>query len=202
MTMTPMSIEGAWVYTPRLLDDSRGRFLESYQAATLHEATGRTLDVAQVNTSISKAGVIRGIHFSDVPPSQAKYVSCPRGAIWDVVVDIRVGSATFGQWEGIVLDDEARRAVFLSEGLGHGFVALEDDSVAMYLCSTPYAPGREHGINPLDPDLGIEWPNVGRSGATLTPLLSDKDSEAPGLAAARAQGLLPSIDAVRELLGR
>lgn len=201
MTMTPMSIEGAWVYTPRQFDDARGRFLESYQEATLRQATGRTLKVAQANTSVSKAGVVRGIHFSDVPPSQAKYVTCPRGAIWDVVVDIRVGSPTFGQWEGIVLDDEARRAVFISEGLGHGFVALEDESVALYLCSTPYAPGREHGIDPLDPDLGIEWPTVGRDGAPLTPLLSDKDAEAPGLAVARAEGLLPTMSAVRALLG-
>lgn len=201
MTMTPMSIEGAWVYTPRQFDDARGRFLESYQEATLRQATGRTLEVAQANTSVSKAGVIRGIHFSDVPPSQAKYVTCPRGAIWDVVVDVRVGSTTFGQWEGIVLDDETRQAVFLSEGLGHGFVALEDESVALYLCSTPYAPGREHGIDPLDPDLGIEWPTVGRDGAPLTPLLSDKDAEAPGLAVARAEGLLPTMSAVRAHLG-
>jgi dTDP-4-dehydrorhamnose 3,5-epimerase len=201
VTLRALSIEGAWVYTPRQLDDDRGTFLESYQAAALSEATGRTLEVAQVNTSISAAGVVRGIHFSDVPPSQAKYVTCPRGAIWDVVVDIRVGSPTFGQWEGVLLDDVDRRAVFLSEGLGHGFISLEDASVALYLCSTPYAPGREHGVNPLDPELGIDWPDAGRDDTALTPLLSDKDTDAPGLAAAKAQGLLPTMDAVRAFLG-
>jgi len=195
-----MSIPGAWVYTPRQFGDERGTFLEAYQAVTLAEATGRVLEVAQVNTSVSREGVIRGIHFSDVPPSQAKYVTCPRGAIWDVVVDIRVGSPTFGAWEGVLLDDVDRRAVFLSEGLGHGFISLEDDSVALYLCSTPYAPGREHGIHPLDPELGIEWPSVGRSGSPLAPLLSDKDAGAPALLAARDQGLLPLMAAVQELL--
>lgn len=201
MSMEPLSIEGAWVYTPRQFADERGAFLEAYQAATLTEATGRSIDVAQVNTSISRAGVVRGIHFSDVPPSQAKYVTCPRGAIWDVVVDIRVGSPTFGTWEGVLLDDVDRRAVFLSEGLGHGFIALEDESVALYLCSTPYAPGREHGVHPLDPALGIGWPTAGRDGTALTPLLSEKDAEAPSLHEARDAGLLPTIDAVRDLLG-
>src|SRR5690606_23870900 len=113
MTTEPMSIEGAWVCTPRRFDDDRGTFLESYRAAELAEATGRTLEVAQVNTSVSRAGVVRGIHFADVPPSQAKYVSCPVGAIWDVVVDIRTGSPTFGRWEAVLLDDVDRRSVFL-----------------------------------------------------------------------------------------
>jgi dTDP-4-dehydrorhamnose 3,5-epimerase len=201
MSIEQLSIEGAWVITPRQLADDRGTFLEAFQGAALAEATGRELRVAQVNTSVSRAGVVRGIHFSDVPPSQAKYVTCPRGAIWDVVVDIRVGSPTFGRWEGVLLDDVDRRAVFLSEGLGHGFVALEDDSTAVYLCSTPYAPGREHGVHPLDPALDIAWPTTGRDGSAIRPLLSDKDAAAPTLASARDEGLLPTMDAVREFLG-
>ncbi|WP_156200577.1 dTDP-4-dehydrorhamnose 3,5-epimerase family protein [Actinotalea caeni] len=202
MTTEPMSIEGAWVCTPRRFDDDRGTFLESYRAAELAEATGRTLEVAQVNTSVSRAGVVRGIHFADVPPSQAKYVSCPVGAIWDVVVDIRTGSRTFGRWEAVLLDDVDRRSVFLSEGLGHGFVSLVDGSTAVYLCSTPYAPGREHGVDPFDTDLGIDWPRTGRDGSPLTHIVSDKDREAPSLALARDQGLLPSLADVRAFLAR
>lgn len=200
MTIEKLSIEGAWVITPRQLADDRGTFLEAFQGAALAEATGRELAVAQVNTSVSRAGVVRGIHFSDVPPSQAKYVTCPRGAIWDVVVDIRVGSPTYGQWEGVLLDDVDRKAVFLSEGLGHGFIALEDDSTAVYLCSTPYAPGREHGIHPLDADLQIAWPTTGRDGSPLATLLSDKDAAAPTLAVAREDGLLPTIESVQAFL--
>lgn len=200
MSVEPMAIDGAWVYTPQQFDDRRGTFFEAYKASSLAEATGRPLEVAQVNTSVSRAGVVRGIHFSDVPPSQAKYVSCPHGAIWDVVVDIRVGSPTYGQWDAVVLDDRDRKAVFISEGLGHGFMALTDDSIAAYLCSTPYAPGREHGINPYDSDLGIAWPETGRTGRRLTPTLSEKDESAPTLAQAHADGLLPSLDAVEAFL--
>ena len=96
--------------------------------------------MAQANCSVSAAGVLRGLHFSELPPSQAKYVTCVSGAVFDVVVDIRVGSPTYGQWDSVRLDDRDRRSVYLSEGLAHGFMALEDDSTVMYLCSTPYAP--------------------------------------------------------------
>lgn len=202
MSTEALSIAGAWVYTPRQFDDDRGTFLEAYQARTLSEATGRPLEVAQVNTSISRAGVIRGIHFSDVPPSQAKYVTCVSGAIWDVVVDIRVGSPTYGQWEGVLLDDVDRKAVFLSEGLGHGFVALTDAATALYLCSTPYTPGSEHGIDPLDPELGIEWPTTATDGRALTPILSPKDADAPSLREARHSGLLPQLSDVEDFLNR
>ena len=99
--------------------------------------------------------MIRGIHYADVPPGQAKYVTCVAGAILDVVVDLRAGSPTFGTWETVRLDDKDRRALFLAEGLGHGFQALSDSATVLYLCSTPYAAGREHGVNPMDPAIGI-----------------------------------------------
>jgi dTDP-4-dehydrorhamnose 3,5-epimerase len=98
----------------------------------------------------------------------------------------------------VLLDDVDRRAVYVSEGLGHGFCSLEDDSTVAYLCSAPYAPGREHGIDPLDPELAIDWPGRGRDGAPLQLLLSDKDRDAPGLSEARASGLLPTWEAVQE----
>jgi dTDP-4-dehydrorhamnose 3,5-epimerase len=139
--------------------------------------------------SVSARGTVRGIHFADVPPGQAKYVTCVAGAVLDVVVDIRVGSPTFGQWESVRLDTVERRAVYLSEGLGHGFCALEDGSTVVYLCSEGYAPQREHEVHPLDPGIGIDW---GLPVAELR--LSDKDSAAPTLAEARESGLLPSYD--------
>lgn len=109
--------------------------------------------------------------------------------MFDVVVDIRVGSPTYGRWDSVVLDDTDRRSVYLSEGLAHGFLALEDDSTVMYLCSTPYAPQREHAIAATDPDIGIDWP--------LPPNrlnLSARDAAAPSLADVRAAGLLPTWD--------
>jgi dTDP-4-dehydrorhamnose 3,5-epimerase len=184
--MDPLGIQGAWSITPRIHTDDRGSFLEWFRASDLALTLGYRLDIAQANCSVSRRGVLRGVHFADVPPGQAKYISCVRGAILDVVVDIRVGSPTYGRWEAVRLDDVHRRAVFLAEGLGHAFMALTDHATALYLCSTPYAPGREHGVHPLDPGLGIAWP------ASLEPVLSDKDAAAPSLEQARAEGILPS----------
>jgi dTDP-4-dehydrorhamnose 3,5-epimerase len=195
--LTPLSIDGAWQITPRQFPDGRGVFLESFKSAKLAGVIGHALDVAQVNTSVSDAGVLRGVHFADVPPGQAKYVTCTAGAVLDVVVDIRVGSPTFGRWDSVLLDDVDRRAIYLSEGLGHAFCALEDRSAVTYLCSTGYAPEREHGIHPLDPAVGIAWPTTGRDGRPLVHQLSAKDEVAPTLAEAGEQGLLPGWDAVR-----
>ncbi|WFN92495.1 dTDP-4-dehydrorhamnose 3,5-epimerase family protein [Gordonia sihwensis] len=200
MDVRPLSIDGAWAFTPVLHGDDRGVFLEAFKADVVAETIGRPFQLAQVNTSVSAAGVVRGIHFSDVPPSQAKYVTCSAGAVLDVVVDIRVGSPTFGRWDAVLLDDNDRRAVYLSEGLGHAFCSLQDGSVVTYLCSTGYRPGSEHGIDPMDPELGIEWPKIARDGSPLEYVLSEKDSAAPGLSQARESGLLPSLDAVREFL--
>lgn len=196
MEYRELAVAGAWEITPRQFGDPRGVFLEWFKQSTFSETVGHPLDLRQANLSVSAAGVVRGVHFSDVPPGQAKYVTCARGAVLDVVVDIRVGSPTFGRWDSVLLDDVDRRAIYLSEGLGHAFMSLEDGSTVMYLCSTGYAPGREHGIHPLDPEIGIAWPTVGRDGEALTPLLSDKDAAAPGLAQAQQRGLLPRRDAV------
>ena len=196
MSYRALRVPGAWEITPTQFRDPRGVFLEAFQAGPFAEAVGHRFTLAQANCSVSAAGVIRGLHFSDVPPGQAKYVQCVRGAVLDVVVDIRVGSATFGQWDSVLLDDVDRRAIYLAEGLGHAFCSLEDDSTVMYLCSTSYAPGREHGVNPLDPVIGITWPTTGRDGGPISPVLSDKDRAAPSLAEAAEQGLLPRVDDV------
>lgn len=186
--MRQLSLAGAWVHEPKVFPDSRGSFHEWFRASDLEEAVGHTLQLAQANFSVSARGTLRGVHFADVPPSQAKYVKCVRGAVLDVIVDIRVGSPTYRQWEAVRLDDVDHHAVYLSEGLGHAFMALTDDASVVYLCSEGYAPGREHGINPLDPGLGIAWPE------DITPLLSDKDAAAPTLAEAERQGLLPTYE--------
>ena len=155
----------------------------------LAEHLGHRPDIVQTNVSVSSRGTVRGIHFADVPPGQGKYVTALTGALVDYVVDIRVGSPTFGQWEAVHLDTVDRCAVWLSEGLGHAFCALEDDTTAMYLCSAPYNPSGEHGIHPLDPAVGLELPEG------VEPLLSPKDAAAPTLDEARASGLLPTLEA-------
>lgn len=189
MAIQLLDIEGAWVVTPTIHGDARGRFLEVYRGSAFHAATGVSLEVAQVNCSISARGVVRGIHFSDVPPGQGKYVTCVSGRVLDVIVDIRVGSPTFGRWTVVVLDDVERRAVYLTEGLGHGFAALADDSTVVYLCTTPYNPRAEHEVNPLDSDLRIDWQLPSHQ-----IVLSDKDAAAPGLAAAAEAGVLPRYE--------
>lgn len=187
MAFRELSIPGAWEITPGPHGDSRGMFFEWFTEHAFEEMTGHPFEMRQANCSVSAAGVLRGLHFAQVPPSQAKYVTCVKGSVFDVAVDIRVGSPTYGQWDAVVLDDVDRRSMYLSEGLAHGFLALEHDSTVMYLCSTPYSPQREHTIAATDPAIGIEWP---LPAAELR--LSDRDAVAPSLAEVRAAGLLPT----------
>ncbi|GAA2978296.1 dTDP-4-dehydrorhamnose 3,5-epimerase [Kitasatospora sp. NPDC058063] len=190
MKFRELSIEGAFEITPQVHGDARGHFTEWYRFDRLAEVVGHPLNLAQANLSLSAKDVVRGIHFADVPPGQAKYVACTRGAVLDVIVDLRVGSPNFGKWEFVRLDDTERKAVYIPEGLGHGFCALTDDATLTYLCSATYNPTGEHGVHPLDPDLGIEWP-------TDAPQLSARDAVAPSLAEALADGLLPDYQACK-----
>lgn len=182
MRIRELSVPGAWEFTPRLLGDDRGIFLESFKASEFEKAVGRPFDLLQVNISTSAAGVLRGIHYTENPPGQAKYVTCVRGAFLDVVVDLRTGSPTFGKWDAVVIDDVERKSVFLAEGLGHALLSLEDDSIAHYLCSLEYSPEFDRDLDAFDPDLGIEWPTVDRNGEPLRFIRSDKDAAAPRLA--------------------
>lgn len=193
MRITPMTIEGAWTVHSPQHSDERGLFQEWFSERAFEEATGQRLHLAQANLAASRAGVVRGVHFAQVPPSQAKYVTCVSGAVLDVVVDLRVGSPTFGRHDTVLLDDVDRAGVYVSEGLGHAYVALAD-SVVTYLCSAPYAPGREHGVHPMCPELAIAWPTTGRDGLPLAPVLSDKDRSAPQLSQALELGILPTYD--------
>ena len=185
MQATPYSISGVWRFDPVLRPDDRGVFLESFKESVFVETVGHSFDLAQMNISVSRAGTVRGVHFADVPPGQAKYVQCFSGKILDIVVDIRVGSPTFGQYEAIELDADSRSGLYISVGLGHAFCALSDSATVGYLCSEGYSPEREHGIHPLDPDLALPWPQGEHS------VLSPKDAAAPPLAEAIASGLLP-----------
>ncbi|HRW19883.1 MAG TPA: dTDP-4-dehydrorhamnose 3,5-epimerase [Dermatophilaceae bacterium] len=185
MDFRPLSIEGAWAVTPRQFPDPRGMFAEGFRADKLAEHIGHVMQVKQTNISVSTAGAVRGIHYASVPPSQAKYVTALSGSFLDVIVDIRVGSPTFGQWDSVRLDTTQRTAVYLSEGLGHCLICLEDGT-ALYLCSEVYNPAGERGITPLDPTVAIPLPQG------FTPVLSEKDTAAPTLEQAAADGLLPS----------
>lgn len=189
MTFRELDVPGAWAITPQLHRDHRGTFFEWFTDPEFGAAIGHDFGLRQANCSVSTAGVLRGLHFTQLPPSQAKYVTCVRGSVFDVVVDIRVGSPTYGRWDSVLLDDRDRRSIYISEGLAHGFLALQDDSTIMYLCSTGYTPDREHTISALDPALGIDWPTT-VFGSEL--VLSDRDGGAPSLAEVRAAGLLPT----------
>lgn len=188
MEVRELNVEGAWVFTPRQHADERGTFLEWFKADAVEAAVGHRLDLSQANHSVSRRGTLRGVHYADIPPSQAKYITCVRGSILDCVVDIRPGSPTYGRFDALVLDDTDRRGLYVAEGLGHAFMALSDEASVSYLCSTPYTPQREHGLDPFDPDLALPWP------ADIEPLLSPKDAAAPGLKEAEARGLLPSYE--------
>lgn len=188
MQARELTVRDAFEFTPRTFPDNRGLFVAPFQEPAFLEAVGHPLRLAQTNHSISRRGTIRGIHFSDTPPGQAKYVYCPQGALLDVVVDLRVGSPTFGQWDAVRLDTVDFRAVYVAEGIGHGFVALEENTAMSYLCSEGYRPGAEHGITPLDETLGLPWPS------DIEAILSEKDLSAPTLAEALDQGILPTYE--------
>ncbi len=192
--MSPLRFDGVYQFDPVLRPDDRGVFLESFKANTFADAVGHTFDLAQMNISVSKGGTIRGVHFADVPPGQAKYVQCFAGSILDIVVDIRVGSPTFGDYDAVELSAESRTGLYIPEGFGHAFCALSDSATVGYLCSEGYSPQREHGIHPLDPDLALPWP------ATASPVLSAKDAAAPTFSQARESGLLPNFDTCQQFI--
>ena len=181
--MEPLGINGTWA-TPRGSTRTTGGASEWFRAGDLdgprlpdgHRA-GQLLGLPPrgnpghpFRRRTARAGEVRELR---------------GGAVLDVVVDLRAGSPTFAAWTAIRLDDESRRAVFLAEGLGHAFMALSEQATVLYLCSTPYAPGREHSVDALDPDIGIEWP------VEVKPILSDKDAAAPSLRTAQGAGILP-----------
>jgi dTDP-4-dehydrorhamnose 3,5-epimerase len=188
MKAYPLSISGSWKIEFQKFDDSRGFFYESFNEEDFKNQIGRNLNIKQTNTSSSSKGSVRGIHYALVPPSQAKLVQCQRGSIKDYVIDIRIGSPTFGKFEEIELNESsAAAAIFIEEGLAHAFVALESQTVVTYYVTEKYNPEREKGINPFDKTLNVKWPEIDL-------VLSEKDKQAISLEEAKSQGLLPTFD--------
>jgi dTDP-4-dehydrorhamnose 3,5-epimerase len=187
MKAHPLKISGSWKIEFQKFEDSRGFFFESFKAEEFPKLIGRNFDIKQTNTSSSLKGSVRGIHYALVPPSQAKLVQCQRGSIKDYVIDIRIGSPTFGQFEEIALDEKSAGAVFIEEGLAHAFVALENKTIVTYYVSEKYNPEQEKGINPFDKTLNVKWPDIEL-------ILSEKDQVAISLEESKNQGLLPSFD--------
>ena len=174
-----MSIEGAWIHEPVFWPDERGSFHEVFKLSAIKTQLGRDFTVQQVNQSVSSKGVIRGIHWTDSEEGQAKYISCPTGSLWDVVVDLRRNSSTYGKWDAAFLSPENRRSVLISEGLGHGFLSLEDGTIANYLCSTEFNPSADKTINALSATLAIDFEAVAEGFGISGFVISPKDSGAP-----------------------
>ncbi|MCZ7458241.1 dTDP-4-dehydrorhamnose 3,5-epimerase family protein [Streptomyces sp. WMMC940] len=179
----PLSIPGAWRFDADVFQDERGSFHEWFSGSLLLGTTGADMAPKQANCSVSRQGALRGI---SVTPGHSKVVTCTRGAVLDVVVDLRVGSPTFGRVHMERLDEDTPAWVYISEGLGHCFLSLVDGSTLFYLLSGAHDPAAERRINPLDPEIGIGWP------AGVEPTLSPKDEAAPGLTEALRARLLPA----------
>jgi dTDP-4-dehydrorhamnose 3,5-epimerase len=186
MKITPLEINGVWVAESPIWCDDRGFFREWFKLESIKVATGRVFANEQANISLSSKGTLRGIHYSIAPRGQAKWITCVSGSIQDVIVDIRPDSKTFGQWVDFELKGDSGKAVLISEGLGHGFLALEDNTAVAYLVSTPFSPTDEFEINPLDEKIGIKW---GIDFGSLK--ISGKDEIAPTLAERLKEGKLP-----------
>lgn len=185
----PLVISDAWCFEAATHHDNRGSFHEWYSVSAFREALGHDLHLSQANCSVSNRGTLRGIKYTGGHPAQAKYVTCLSGAVLDVVVDLRVGSPTFGAWHMERLDEAKATAVYLGPGLGHAFMSLVDGSTVAYLLTAAHDPRRERSVHPLDPDIGITWPH------DVTVVLSNQDSSAPGLHEACRAGLLPEYRA-------
>lgn len=194
MQARPLAVEGAYVFTPASFSDHRGGSVQVLESGSFAGTTGRPFfPVAQTLFSTSRRGVVRGIHYTVTPPGSEKYVYCARGASLDLMVDLRVGSPTFGVYDAVQLTAGQPQTVYFPVGVGHAFAVLEDDTVMAYLLSNPYVPEHELALSPTDPELALPLPEG------ISPIMSERDQRAPTLAAARDQGLLPDYAQCRAL---
>ncbi|MHB0928494.1 MAG: dTDP-4-dehydrorhamnose 3,5-epimerase family protein [Candidatus Nanopelagicales bacterium] len=187
MTPEALAIVGAWRVPLQQYADDRGYFAEWFRPEVASEVLGHPWHTAQANVSQSRRGVVRGLHYALVPPGQAKWVTCMAGVITDFIVDLRVGSPSFGQHAAVELDASRGDAVLIAEGLGHAFVVHSEMALVSYLVNQPFNPSRELAVSPLDPALGLDF-------GGLQLVLSPKDEAAPSLAEAAAAGALPTWD--------
>lgn len=192
MDFMELSLPGAYVVTPRWLSDRRGAGIEGLRVDLLGEIIGRPFEPKQINFSVSRRNTVRGLHSVTTLPGQAKYVTCVRGAALDVVVDLRIGSPAFGRYETRELSPDTGTAMYIPDGVMHGFAALTDDTSLCYVLSTTYVPGRQVAVDPWDSDLGIPW-GMEESDA----IMSDQDRGAPSVAEAERAGLLARYEDVR-----
>lgn len=182
---TAMALPDVFLLRFRRFPDERGEFFESFREDALEQVVGHPVRLRQTNYSVSHRGVVRGIHGAVVPPGQAKIISCVRGAMLDIAVDLRVGSPTFGRYTMVPLDEHAAAAVYLGEGIGHAFVAMADDTCVHYQCSTTYVPGDVITVNIWDEQIGLPLAFAN------DPVLSPTDVAAPTLEQLRSLGVLP-----------
>ena len=169
-------LPGVYIIEPQVFGDARGYFMETFNQRDFQEA-GLNYSFVQDNQSMSLKGVLRGLHWQAAPHTQAKLVRVIRGAVWDVAVDIRAGSPTFGKFAAVTLSAENGRQSYVPRGFAHGFIVLEDDTLFSYKCDDLYDPPSERGMRYDDPAIGIPWPDLG-----VPPILSEKDRRHPCLA--------------------
>jgi dTDP-4-dehydrorhamnose 3,5-epimerase len=169
-------ISGVQLFTPTVFEDNRGFFFESFKSEEVSQGFGPFI-VEQVNNSMSGMGVIRGIHFSKNPPGQSKFVSVQSGSIYDVAIDLRSLSSTFGKWQGFFLSSDNNQSLILGNGIGHAFLSLEDNTRVNYLCDSSYQPEKEFAINPTT--AGINWREIALSRDIDEFYISEKDKSAP-----------------------
>jgi dTDP-4-dehydrorhamnose 3,5-epimerase len=178
MKVERTGIPDVLVFEPKVFGDERGFFMESYNQRLFEQAVGQPVNFVQDNHSRSARGVLRGLHFQRAPHAQGKLVRVASGAVFDVAVDIRPGSESFGRWAGVLLSAENHRQMWIPPGLAHGFLVLSDSADFLYKTTDYYAPQAEGSLRWDDPAIGIEWPDAG-----VSPILSSKDAAAPFLGA-------------------
>lgn len=161
MQVDTTALDGVLILVPRVFEDDRGYFMESWNQSTFDDIVGNTVQFVQDNQSVSRRGVLRGLHYQLPPHAQGKLVRCTRGAVWDVAVDVRRSSPTFGQWIGQELSHESQRQMWIPPGFAHGFVALADEVTVQYKTTDYYEPRAERTIKWNDPRLDISWPELG-----------------------------------------
>ncbi|GAA1306552.1 dTDP-4-dehydrorhamnose 3,5-epimerase [Streptomyces sanglieri] len=194
MQSRQLAVDGAFEFRPKVFTDERGLFVSPFQETAARQALGHPLfPVAQTNHSLSRRGTIRGAHYTLTPPGIAKYVYCARGRALDIVIDVRLGSPTYGRSETVLLDQEDFRAVYFPVGVAHAFVALEDRTVMSYMLSGEYVPENELALSVFDPVLELPLPT------DFEPVMSERDLAAPTLETAEKFGTLPEYQRCLEL---
>ena len=174
MNSKPGPIIGSWLLTPKAHADARGQFVESFQKGVFAEQTGISIDFIQDNEVVSHQGVIRGLHLQIAPHRQAKLIRVVQGKIYDVALDLRADSSTYGKWFGVELSAKNQIQLFLPKGFAHGYSVLSERAIVQYKIDAPYSPKAESGIRYNDSDLGIDW-------QVDNPILSEKDQKLPFL---------------------